>query len=96
MGGESQPDPPPHVHPPLNCYPVLEVFGTFSGFFWSGIEFVESVTPGTGIRFAFQTHYDGDIRAGSTGLLDTYLLKSLDTFAFDALDKGPLPSQPLS
>lgn len=39
-----------------------------------------------GIRFAYQTHYVGDIRAGRFGILDTYLLKSLDTFDFNALD----------
>ncbi|CAJ1413948.1 unnamed protein product [Effrenium voratum] len=40
---------------------------------------------GKGVRFAFETHYVGDIRAGRTTILDTYLLKSLDTFDFDAL-----------
>mmetsp|Transcript_25805 Transcript_25805/g.56128 ORF Transcript_25805/g.56128 Transcript_25805/m.56128 type:complete len:922 (-) Transcript_25805:186-2951(-) len=39
-----------------------------------------------GIRFAYQTHYVGDIRAGRFGILDTYLLKSLDTFDFNAFD----------
>jgi len=38
---------------------------------------------GEGVRFAYQTHYVGDIRAGRVTILDTYLLKSLDTFAFD-------------
>jgi len=38
------------------------------------------------VRFAYQTHYVGDIRAGRTTILDTYLLKSLDTFDFNALD----------
>eukprot|EP00933_Yihiella_yeosuensis_P020228 TRINITY_DN1626_c0_g1_i1.p1 TRINITY_DN1626_c0_g1~~TRINITY_DN1626_c0_g1_i1.p1 ORF type:complete len:740 (+),score=99.02 TRINITY_DN1626_c0_g1_i1:85-2304(+) len=41
---------------------------------------------GQGVRFAYETHYVGDIRAGRTGILDTYLLKSLDTFNFDNLD----------
>jgi len=41
---------------------------------------------GVGVRFAYQTHYVGDIRAGRVTLLDTYLLKSLDTFDFNALD----------
>jgi len=41
---------------------------------------------GTGVRLAYQTHYVGDIRAGRTTLLDTYLLKSLDTFDFDGLN----------
>eukprot|EP00913_Durusdinium_trenchii_P013055 g12255.t1 len=41
---------------------------------------------GHGVRFAYQTHYVGDIRAGRTTILDTYLLKSLDTFDFDALN----------
>ncbi|CAK9085447.1 unnamed protein product [Durusdinium trenchii] len=40
---------------------------------------------GEGVRFAYQTHYVGDIRAGRTSILDTYLLKSLDVFDFDAL-----------
>lgn len=40
---------------------------------------------GEGVRFAYQTHYVGDIRAGRTTILDTYLLKSLDVFDFDAL-----------
>ncbi|CAK0849850.1 unnamed protein product, partial [Prorocentrum cordatum] len=35
-----------------------------------------------GVRFAYETHYVGDIRAGRTTILDTYLLKSLDTFDF--------------
>lgn len=30
----------------------------------------------------------GDIRAGRTTILDTYLLKSLDVFDFDALRDG--------
>eukprot|EP00933_Yihiella_yeosuensis_P020232 TRINITY_DN1626_c0_g1_i5.p1 TRINITY_DN1626_c0_g1~~TRINITY_DN1626_c0_g1_i5.p1 ORF type:complete len:746 (+),score=88.01 TRINITY_DN1626_c0_g1_i5:85-2322(+) len=42
---------------------------------------------GKGVRFAYETHYVGDIRAGRTGILDTYLLKSLDTFNFDGLDQ---------
>lgn len=41
---------------------------------------------GEGVRFAYQTHYVGDIRAGRTTILDTYLLKSLDTFDFTALE----------
>lgn len=41
---------------------------------------------GKGVRFAYQTHYVGDIRAGRTTILDTYLLKSLDTFDFDAFE----------
>eukprot|EP00933_Yihiella_yeosuensis_P042329 TRINITY_DN36889_c0_g1_i1.p1 TRINITY_DN36889_c0_g1~~TRINITY_DN36889_c0_g1_i1.p1 ORF type:complete len:733 (+),score=145.39 TRINITY_DN36889_c0_g1_i1:79-2277(+) len=40
---------------------------------------------GKGVRMAHETHYVGDIRAGRTGLLDTYLLKSLDTFCHDCL-----------
>eukprot|EP00930_Biecheleria_cincta_P058181 TRINITY_DN44025_c0_g1_i1.p1 TRINITY_DN44025_c0_g1~~TRINITY_DN44025_c0_g1_i1.p1 ORF type:complete len:599 (+),score=86.49 TRINITY_DN44025_c0_g1_i1:269-1798(+) len=43
---------------------------------------------GRGVRFAYQTHYVGDIRAGRTTILDTYLLKSLDTFDFDGLGFG--------
>merc|ERR1719359_2219338 len=43
---------------------------------------------GTGMRFAYQTHYVGDVRAGRTTILDTYLLKSLDTFDFSSLDAG--------
>jgi len=41
---------------------------------------------GHGVRLAYQTHYVGDIRAGRTTIFDTYLLKSLDTFDFDALE----------
>eukprot|EP00933_Yihiella_yeosuensis_P066455 TRINITY_DN7072_c0_g1_i2.p1 TRINITY_DN7072_c0_g1~~TRINITY_DN7072_c0_g1_i2.p1 ORF type:complete len:732 (-),score=116.15 TRINITY_DN7072_c0_g1_i2:291-2486(-) len=40
---------------------------------------------GKGVRMAYETHYVGDIRAGRTGILDTYLLKSLDTFCHDCL-----------
>ncbi|CAJ1367150.1 unnamed protein product [Effrenium voratum] len=40
---------------------------------------------GAGVRLAYQTHYVGDIRAGRTTILDTYLLKSLDVFDFDAM-----------
>lgn len=43
---------------------------------------------GKGVRFAYQTHYVGDIRAGRTQILDTYLLKSLDSFDFDILNDG--------
>eukprot|EP00439_Symbiodinium_sp_Y106_P023208 s6574_g2.t2 len=43
---------------------------------------------GKGVRFAYQTHYVGDIRAGRTTILDTYLLKSLDTFDFDAFESA--------
>merc|ERR1719502_666183 len=43
---------------------------------------------GEGVRFAFETHYVGDIRAGRTTILDTYLLKSLDSFDFSALNGG--------
>merc|ERR1719502_1191047 len=43
---------------------------------------------GEGVRFAFETHYVGDIRAGRTTILDTYLLKSLDSFDFTALNGG--------
>eukprot|EP00928_Gymnodinium_smaydae_P068048 TRINITY_DN5109_c0_g5_i2.p1 TRINITY_DN5109_c0_g5~~TRINITY_DN5109_c0_g5_i2.p1 ORF type:complete len:772 (+),score=60.84 TRINITY_DN5109_c0_g5_i2:47-2317(+) len=43
---------------------------------------------GKGVRFAYQTHYVGDIRAGRTTILDTYLLKSLDTFGYDALNNA--------
>ena len=41
---------------------------------------------GSGVRLAYQTHYVGDIRAGRTTILDTYLLKSLDTFDFDGIE----------
>lgn len=41
---------------------------------------------GTGVRLAYETHYVGDIRAGRTTILDTYLLKSLDTFDFTGLE----------
>jgi len=43
---------------------------------------------GKGGRLAYQTHYVGDIRAGRTMIFDTYLLSSLDTFDFDALNGG--------
>jgi len=43
---------------------------------------------GKGVRFAYETHYVGDIRAGRTTILDTYLLKSLDSFDFTSLDGG--------
>jgi len=43
---------------------------------------------GEGVRFAHQTHYVEDVRSGLTTVLDTYLLKSLDTFDFDALNLG--------
>ncbi|CAK0798717.1 unnamed protein product [Prorocentrum cordatum] len=45
--------------------------------------------PGTkekGVRFAYETHYVGDIRAGRTTILDTYLLKSLDTFDYNMFE----------
>jgi len=38
--------------------------------------------PRWGVRLAYETHYVGDIRAGRTGIFDTYLLKSLDTFDY--------------
>jgi hypothetical protein len=43
---------------------------------------------GYGVRFAYETHYVGDIRAGRTTILDTYLLKSLDSFDFNTFDNG--------
>lgn len=43
---------------------------------------------GRGVRFAYETHYVGDIRAGRATILDTYLLKSLDTFDFTALERS--------
>ena len=32
------------------------------------------------LRLAMKTHYPGDVRIARTGILDTYLLKSLDTY----------------
>eukprot|EP00746_Dinoflagellata_sp_MGD_P154231 gnl/MRDRNA2_/MRDRNA2_84707_c0_seq1.p1 gnl/MRDRNA2_/MRDRNA2_84707_c0~~gnl/MRDRNA2_/MRDRNA2_84707_c0_seq1.p1 ORF type:complete len:765 (+),score=135.09 gnl/MRDRNA2_/MRDRNA2_84707_c0_seq1:161-2455(+) len=40
---------------------------------------------GKGVRFAWQTHYVGDIRAGRTNILDNYFLKSLDGLEFETL-----------
>eukprot|EP00933_Yihiella_yeosuensis_P015156 TRINITY_DN13319_c0_g4_i1.p1 TRINITY_DN13319_c0_g4~~TRINITY_DN13319_c0_g4_i1.p1 ORF type:complete len:740 (+),score=110.38 TRINITY_DN13319_c0_g4_i1:46-2265(+) len=47
-----------------------------------------SRSGGEGFRQAYETHYPGDPRAGRVGILDTYLLKSLDTFCFDCLPGG--------
>lgn len=49
---------------------------------------------GRGVRIAHQTHYVGDIRAGRTTVLDTYLLKSLDTFGPDELEAHRLLVMP--
>ena len=45
---------------------------------------------GKGIRFASQTHYVGDIRAGRLQIMDNYFLKSLDTLGFDFFEKSRL------
>merc|ERR1740130_2483926 len=54
--------------------------------FARGREMPASQLGANNVRLAYQTHYACDVRTASMTVLDTYLLKSLDTFDYNSLN----------